>query len=477
MAEAVDTPHSIPKGASQEEALAELHRATGWLILAEKTQVDRRCEAPIENAQPEKSIPPLTAAYHLHAMVGANRVVFVRRFWDTKEVLNLPIEEITSIVSGLHELISPLSPHKEDAEITPMEETLYQSLTPQQIAAAQKGQLRLADLTPPQLRSWSTIQSDISFGGPERELARYETLLRNWKSCNLNWIEDAVKRGTLHSLLLDWPADHGPDQLQVYGGLFEAGEPSPSGGLAAQPSVETLPEASKPLTACTAVVGAFPQPISLGDLVQRLGKANGVAVDVPGWSKDRQLFVFASGHTGDEVLQALAIQHGWLLRAAGPKRYVLERPRGAPAKDYLDYFAKVRLLIPPVVRLLTPPRNGLTPSREARRAAEGWRIGTQVLKLKAGYKSMSLTELDANWQRRLANLVLEHHLLSAFRFQLIGQPKPWFATPEQCHFLIDGNPDPAKHPKFLFEYSWQDPDGSRHGEGFGWIVNSQSPAP
>jgi len=141
---------SIAKGASQEAALEALHRSTGKLVLSECPTVEHRSKGGLAELPLTDALPAFTADYHLHALVDERELLFVRRFWDPREEPNIPVEEITAIVTDVHRLIELFSPHFEHLRSLQERQAFYRSLTPEQIGLAQRGELTYPMLFPEQ---------------------------------------------------------------------------------------------------------------------------------------------------------------------------------------------------------------------------------------------------------------------------------------------------------------------------------------
>jgi hypothetical protein len=473
---------SIAKGASQEAALEALHRSTGKLVLSECPKVEHRSKGGIAELPLTEALPVFTANYHLHALAGERELLFVRRFWDPCEEPDIPVEEITAIVTDVHRLIDAVSPHFEGRRGDYERQAFYLSLTPEQLARARREELTYAMLLPEQRKQWGVLTAAYVFNSPEYELRTSVAIYRNWSQCDTRWSSVAEPDMVLPSLRFRYPIQT-EERLERY--EFELLRPRPGfvppAPEAALGSVETLEYEPRGRASCREAFRPVEQPATLGEIVEGIAKDNQVEIRVPTYARERRYHLYAAGYTGNAVLKGLAAINGWEIYQTGKRSYALDRPRFLRTGNYRELFRNLRTALPPVVRTLleAPGEEG-----DSRRALQhrSWGILQDYLERRQKwYSGFQIADLDAEQQRRLANLILlGRGLRGPVQFLLPREPPASLVSPERGFFRLKGEEGPGKRPSLDFFIIWTTPP-TKPGEGprtwvhsWGWLVNPSS---
>lgn len=470
---------SVAKGDSLETALQALHRCTGKLVLSECPTVEHRCKEGLAEQPLTAALPTLTADHHLYALVGESELLFVRRFWDPREEPNIPVEEITAIVTDVHRLIEPFSPRFERLRDLLEKQAFCRSLTLEQIRLAQRGELTYPMLFPEQRRQWGVLTAAYILDRPEYELRASLAIYRNWLQCDTRWTSVREPDMDLPSLRFRYPiqTEEGWERLE-----FELLRPRPeleqAAPAAALGSVEPLEFEPRGRTSCSAAFRSGEQPSTLGEIVEGIAKDNQVAIRVPDYARERRYYLFAAGSSGDAVLKALAEINGWEIYQTGKRSYKLDRPRFLRTGNYRELIRNLRALVPPVVRtLLASP--GEEPDSGGAWQPRSWGILQDYLERREMWHSgFQVADLDAEQQRRLANLILMGKgLRGPMRHLLNREPSPLLVSPERGFFRLKGEVGPGQRPSLDFFIVWKTP-AKNPGAGprtwidnWGWIVN------
>jgi len=251
--------------------------------------------------------------------------------------------------------------------------------------------------------------------------------------------------------------------------------PAPDAALG---SVEPLEFEPRGRTSCREPFRPAEQPAALGEIVEGIAKDNQVAIRVPAYARERRYYLFAAGSSGNAVLKALAEINGWEIYQTGKRSYALDRPRFLHTGNYRELLRNLRALVPPVVRTLLE-----TPSddEDSRRAGQyrSWAILQDYLERRQKWHTgFQMVDLDAEQQRRLANLILVGRgLRGPIQFLLNREPSPLLVSPERGFFRLKGEVGPGQRPALDFYIIWKTPP-KNPGEGprtwvanWGWIVN------
>ena len=284
-------------------------------------------------------------------------------------------------------------------------------------------------------------------------------------------------RPDLHFLRLEWPSINPIYKTKKADTqIFSEEDPKTGKGLdVIQPeeSAEGLPDAQKPVTHCPAPCGDFQQPASLASIVTEVGIANQVTIEIPAWARAREYYLFAGGHSGDEVLQAIAAANGWQIRAVSRDRFRLVRPLAVPPQDGWDMGRQVRGLLPPRVRLLASDiRDHAAGNAErVRFEVERAAITAEVNRAAPEYKNIPLRALSSEWQRRIENFVFPNELFCVRQFLIRPDPPGWLVRPETGLFHLRG-----RSFEFATPRNTGNPDTSSL-ESWGWVVGSAHQLP
>lgn len=435
---------SVAANASQEEALAALHRDTGLLVLSEASQVEHRTRMAWAASPLSELIPQFTETYHLHAMVGSERILFVRRLWDPRELPDIPIAEIRSILSDLSAVVEPLAPRLPRPGSSAVCREFYNGLTPDQLAAARQDGLPYVSLAPFQRRTCGVLCAEVAFSPLAVDLQRYTWLFRHWEQCGARW--QTVRRfdADCDALLIRYPATQVVGKFSELEAWWINPDPPELPDVVSRPSQEPGEPAGKSSAACRhRFTPPAAQPVELETLVTDIAAANGVTIRIPEYARDRRFYVFAGKQTGDDVLLALAAAEGWELRPLAKGKYALDRRRVGRSRDMGDACRQIKAAIPPRVRMMLSRSTDAQEARLPRLRRERILLTEQMRQPKVEGPSFAVTRLNAEWQRRFANYLFEVHALANVALPYSGNEFPgWLEHPEQGSFVITRRIDP-----------------------------------
>lgn len=481
LADGADAAISVPAGASLGEAIAIVGRQTGKLVLSEATAVDHRPADPIKELPLSRLVPKLTEIYHLHAMVEPERLLLVRRFLDPRERPDAPIPELAGITRDLYKLVSPLSPRHINLASSRKRRDFYRSLSVEQIAAAQRGELSYGTLSSAQRRLWGVLTADFAFNTLELELRRSAALFHHWKQSSLfeTVIQDqTAPRASVwfrHPYVGEGEATRSFEIWRQYS-VDDSMKHDNRIGPVAGGSWEVVGRSSRSSSLCPRGFEPKVQPVALADLVRGIGKANEVSIQVPDYARNRRYYIYCKGHSGSEILQALASLSGWEVRSSGKGKLKLDRVRVKAVSNALDYFEQVRRIVPPALRVMA---NTDGDTGEALKARQGREFALLVEQL-AGTRladagTWPVKNLEPEWQRRLANILFERTVLFNMRSALVeARPPGWLVAPERGVFLLKGPVGKGKRPMLQFLVPRERSGDRVTYDMWGWIINSSS---
>ncbi len=449
---------ALPKGASLEQAMDAVQRATGGVVLAEVPDTARTLDKGFRELGLSEALREISRAYHLHPVRRGRSVVFIRRLWDPDERLNLEIPEMTAVVADMDRWLRPLNYHRVVNQVYDLR-AFARGLTPAQVSAMQNGGLPFTALSTSQRALWNKQSQFVAFGGASLSLDQAAQMFSGWSRCDVRYDDPISPEGRRFYLFYPYTDSiKGVVREQFYQERSEPRLPP-----APQPSEEVLPQSPRSLPAAFRRAVRFARPTAtFGSLAAAVAAAAQCEIDVPAYARGRRVIARVEGAAAEEVLGALSDLYGWEFAPGTGRRWHLRRPRFEPARDFQDLQDKLRAAIPPTARLLIENTDANEAAHEARRDREVPQILAAIAERKGRrWETAAVAELDRAVQQRLANILFELWLRKSKGLLSRQQPYSWIATPEAGLFHLRGELGPGRKPLLELRIQWKEGNGYR----------------
>jgi hypothetical protein len=468
---------SLPEGATLQETLAAVQRETGGSVLGEIYALERELETPV-NAPLTEALEAISTQMALHVVRRPGSLVFLRRYYDGRELPGLELEEIRGITETAARLVASLAPPAEGPEPIFWKRDFYRSLNAEQRTALQDGGLPFQALAEQQQQRWLRINNYYGYESLERELQHAAQMYRGWDRSRLAWLSRAVQGGGMST--------------RFYFEFPRAGL-NPSPGLVSLPPVAQLLE--KELRLSRPALGASSEErpaleerwpvnlrraaplvsgeIELAGLLKAATDAGAPEVQAAEHTHGRRLLAYTSGARLEDVLTGLIDLYGWELRPARGTRYTLGRPRPAPAQNAFDLHLKLRALLPPSLHLMWQDESSNLGGRALRFRHHYPAIMAEIDREQGEpWTALKVTELKPETQQRLANLLFDEQCYGTL-FSIINRPEPhhWLAFPERGYLRLEGE-DTGAGSNPLLRFVVERPDGK--ADSWGWFIGTNS---
>ena len=469
---------ALGPGASLEEALEAVQRATGGVVLAEQPGIERKLK-PDAGPQPlAEALQEVSGSFDLYWVRRGRTVAFQRRYSDPRELPDLELEALTQIVSDTKRLLESFYPFPDRYSNVEDQRDFYRSLTTEQLNAMQGGGVPLAALRPEQRKLWEKINT---IGAYIDVLGAYRKL----EHCFATWRRGTLKHYVDHPLfdgkrILDYYYTPPGETESIPYMLLQDGHPVRSAGPTAGAGENRDARAAGLPSSFNRPVGLESGTSTLAGVVAALNTATGNEIQIPSYARSRALLAYTPDVPARDLVRGLEDLYGWKLQWASGRRYLLGPPRPAAAANPVELHHSLRAVLPPSIRhtwgavgaslkAILKDENG--DSRDGRYTVARQQVLDSITRVKGnGWKEATVAELDAPTQRTLANLLFTRGARPSAFYLIAGEEPPkWLASPDRALLSLQGEIGPGKHPTLWFKVP-----GETHLPGWGFIVGSNS---